>query len=151
MIDAGPPAYRGAKGRAPLPGAALCEMRTAGDDMSEQHRSSTRTGTFAGPRRVGLLLFGMLSLSPCEARDLEKAPARETAQPCPGYGAGFVRTPVGSTCVRVSGRVRAGADLAIGRDVTTAPTAAGRFAIDARTESDLGPVRTYVRIGNGRR
>ena len=109
------------------------------------------TGAGPGLRRAGLILIAALALSPCQARELEKAPARETAQPCPGYGSGFVRMPGSATCVRVSGRVRGGADLAIGRDVAAAPTAAGRFAIDTRTESDLGPVRTYVRIGNGRR
>ena len=118
--------------------------------MSEHNRSSMGTGIFAGSRRVGLLLVGMLALSPCQAGELEQAPALKSAQSCPGYGTGFARAPGGSTCVRVSGRVRAGADLATGRDVAAAPTAVGRFAIDARTESDLGPVRTYVRIGNGR-
>ncbi|GJE58426.1 porin [Methylobacterium trifolii] len=99
----------------------------------------------------GAILAALAATGPVRARDLAKAPAPETAKPCPAYGAGFVRLPGSSTCTRLSGRVSAGADLRAGRDGTaTAPTAAGRFAIDTRTESDLGPVRTFVRIGNGR-
>ena len=101
-------------------------------------------------RRVmtGLVLAASLAATSCLALDV----AREAVRPCPGYAAGFVRVPGSPTCIRLSGRAAVGADLRAGRDrAVAAPAAAGRFAIDTRTESDLGPVRTYVRIGNGRR
>lgn len=102
-------------------------------------------------RAAGLILLAGMAFSPCRARDLEKAPAKEASQPCPEYGRGYVRAPGSATCVRLSGRVRAGADLRVGHETAMAPTAEGRFAIDTRTESDLGPIRTFVRVGNGRR
>lgn len=117
--------------------------------MSE-HQGS-RAAVVSGSLRAALILLAAVSPSPGQARELEKAPVRESVQPCPSYGSGFVRVPGSPTCVRVSGRVRTGADLAVGQDVAAAPMAAGRLAIDTRTESDFGPVRTYVRIGNGRR
>lgn len=72
-------------------------------------------------------------------------------KPCPRHGAGFVTAPGGGTCVRLSGRVAA--DLIARpegerRARIVAPT--GRIAIDARTETEYGPVRTFVRMG-GRR
>lgn len=105
-------------------------------------------------RRVGpsLILAGILAAGPCRAREIAKAPVAGAGTPCPGYGAGFVRLPGSPVCTRVSGRVAAGADLRAGQGGTVAaPSVAGRFTIDTRTESDLGPVRTFVRIGNGRR
>ncbi|WP_375462892.1 porin [uncultured Methylobacterium sp.] len=105
------------------------------------------------PRIVSALtLTGVLTASPCPARELAQQPVARVDLPCPGHGAGFVRVPGSPTCIRLSGRVAAGADLRAGRDGTVAvPMTVGRFAIDARTDSDLGPVRTFVRIGNGRR
>lgn len=100
---------------------------------------------------VGPILAAMLAASPGLARDIAKAPNAGAGVPCPGYGVGFVRPPDSTTCTRVSGRVAAGANLRAGRrDTIAAPAIAGRLAIDTRTESDLGPVRTFIRIGNGR-
>ncbi|MCJ2077794.1 porin [Methylobacterium sp. E-016] len=119
--------------------------------MREQGRPAAGQGVVGRSHRIaGVILIAAIGLSPCEAREWEKAPPKATSQPCPGYGSGFVRAPGSATCMRLSGRVRAGADLSAGREVAVAPMAAGRFAIDTRTESDLGPVRTFVRIGNGR-
>lgn len=101
-------------------------------------------------RATGLILIAGMALSPCCARELEKAPAETASQPCPEFGRGYVRAPGSATCMRLSGRVRAGASLHVGHETAVAPTAAGRFAIDTRTESDLGPIRTFVRVGNGR-
>ncbi|MDP4004296.1 porin [Methylobacterium sp. NEAU K] len=87
------------------------------------------------------------------ARDLEKAPVASALMPCPWKGSGFVRMPGSRSCIRVSGGVSAGTDFG-GRariGASGAPVVAGRLAIDNRTASDLGEVRTYVRIGNGRR
>ncbi len=86
------------------------------------------------------------------AREVEKAAVAATVEPCPAKGPGFVRLPGSRTCTRLSGRVAAGADLRARQGaIAVAPGAAGRFAIDNRTDSDLGEIRTYVRIGSGRR
>ena len=99
---------------------------------------------------AGLSLVAALAASPASARDRARPP--NVSEPCPAYGAGFVRMPGSRTCTRLSGRVTTGLDLRAGDTGARAvPGAAGRLAIDTRTESDLGPVRTYVRIGNGRR
>ncbi|MCJ2034321.1 porin [Methylobacterium sp. J-068] len=72
---------------------------------------------------------------------------REAMQPCPSQGPGFVRLPGSATCVRVSGRAVGGVDIGAHG---AAPVTAGHLSIDARTESDLGPVRAFVRMGHGR-
>jgi hypothetical protein len=86
------------------------------------------------------------------ARDLEKASSAAAAMPCPSKGPGFIRLPGSVSCIRVSGRVIAGADLRPGHGAGAAspPAIAGRLAIDNRADTDLGEVRTFVRIGNGR-
>lgn len=88
---------------------------------------------------------------PALAVDLQKAPVTPGLMPCPSKGPGFVRMPGSDSCVRISGRVTAGMDMRAGHGVAAAPVAAGRLAIDNRADTDLGEVRTYVRIGNGRR
>lgn len=71
---------------------------------------------------------------------------------CPALGGGFVRLLGSRTCLRLSGRAAAGLDVQAGRGGAAArPDAGGRFAVDARTETDLGPVRTFVRVGSGHR
>ncbi|KQS67419.1 hypothetical protein ASG32_11925 [Methylobacterium sp. Leaf361] len=88
---------------------------------------------------------------PAEALDLRDLPVIPGPVPCPSKGQGFVRLPGSGSCLRVSGRVVAGADLAAGSGVAAAPVVAGRIAVDNRVDTDLGEVRTYVRIGAGRR
>lgn len=88
---------------------------------------------------------------PALAVDLHKAPVAPGPMPCPAKGPGFVRMPGSDSCVRISGRVTAGMDMGARHGVAAAPVAAGRLAIDNRADTDLGEVRTYVRIGNGRR
>lgn len=91
--------------------------------------------------------------TPADARDREKAPTAAATMPCPTKGPGFVRLPGSASCIRVSGRVIAGTDLRAspGIGAAAAPVVAGHLAIDNRADTDLGEVRTYVRIGNGRR
>lgn len=104
-------------------------------------------------RAIGALAFAaLLATNPAPARDFEKAPVAPTFESCPSKGPGFVRLPGSKSCTRISGRVAAGADLRARQGATAvAPAAAGRVAIDNRTDSDLGEVRTFIRIGNGRR
>lgn len=99
-----------------------------------------------------LLIAGPVIAGDALARDIETAPLAPTVEPCPAKGPGFVRLPGSRSCTRISGRVAAGADLRARPGVATlAPAASGHLAIDNRTDSDLGEIRTYVRIGNGRR
>ena len=67
-------------------------------------------------------------------------------EPCPSQGANFFRIPGTTTCLRLSGRVRAGIDAGPGR---TAAPVQGRVSVDARGNSALGPVRSFVRIEAG--
>ncbi|MHB2205184.1 porin [Methylobacterium sp. CM6257] len=102
--------------------------------------------------RLLVVAGAVLSLAvPALAVDLQKMPATPGPVPCPSKGPGFVRMPGTDSCIRVSGRVAAGMDLRTGYGAAAAPTVAGRIAIDSRADTALGEVRTYVRIGNGRR
>jgi hypothetical protein len=74
-------------------------------------------------------------------------PQREAIQPCPRQGPGFVRVPGSSTCIRVSGRAVGGVDVGTRY---SGPVTAGQLSIDTHSESDLGPVRAFVRMGHGR-
>lgn len=91
-----------------------------------------------------LLLFTL----PTQAaeRSLPAMP-RESVQPCPRQGPGFVRVPGSTTCIRVGGRAVGGVDVG---NRTSGPVTAGQLSIDTRAESDLGPVRAFVRMGHGR-
>ena len=101
---------------------------------------------------LAALVVSITALGPgaAGARDLEKAPMAGAPVPCPPKGPGFVRMPGSHACIRVSGRITAGAGLRTGPGVG-APAVTGRLAVDNRADTDLGEVRTYVRIGNGRR
>lgn len=80
------------------------------------------------------------------------ASAPRRPEPCPGQGAGFVRLPGSGTCIRLSGRATAGLAVQAGRGGAAArPVAGGRVALDSRTDTELGPVRTYIRVGAGQR
>ncbi|MDF2601720.1 MAG: Porin [Methylobacterium brachiatum] len=106
-------------------------------------------------QRIGWVLTAALvaASNAAAARELEKAPTAAAAMACPSKGPGFMRLPGSASCIRVSGRVIAGADLRPGHGAGAAgpPAIAGRLAIDNRADTDLGEVRTYVRISNGRR
>jgi hypothetical protein len=103
-------------------------------------------------RRAALaVVLGIAGGLPAHALDLPKEALAPTIEPCPGQP-GFVRLPGTRSCTRLSGRVTAGADIRAGAAGTAAaPTIAGRVAIDNRTATSYGEVRTYIRLGNGRR
>jgi hypothetical protein len=70
---------------------------------------------------------------------------------CAAHGAGFARVPGTDTCVRVSGRVRGEVDAGSKRSIGLGRNGAGlnaeaRAALDARTDTDAGPLRTVVRV-----
>lgn len=87
---------------------------------------------------------------PGAALALERAPLPSEAamEACPEQGAGFARIPGTSICLRVSGRVAAGVDM--GRHGSAAPLR-GRFSVDTRSPTDLGPVRSFLRLEAGHR
>jgi Porin subfamily len=95
---------------------------------------------------VALIVSGQ-----AQAIEPRQIPAAPKPVPCPSKGSGFVRMPGSDSCIRVSGRVVAGMDGRAGHGPAAAPLVAGRLAIDNRADTELGEVRTYVRIGNGRR
>lgn len=102
-------------------------------------------------RAVGRAIVGIgLGLAPGAALGFERAPLPSEApmEACPGQGAGFARIPGTSTCLRVSGRVAAGIDA--GTHGSAAPVR-GRFSVDTRSDSDLGPVRSFLRLEAGHR
>lgn len=103
--------------------------------------------------RLPVLVAAALLAGPvgASALDLDLAKIAPTVEACPGKP-GFVRMPGSRNCTRLSGRVAAGIDSrANAGGAAAAPVMAGRIAIDNRTDTDFGEVRTYVRVGNGRR
>lgn len=103
--------------------------------------------------RLPVLVAAALLAAPvgASALDLDFAKIAPTMEACPGKP-GFVRMPGSRNCTRLSGRVVAGIDArANAGGAAAAPVVAGRIAIDNRTDTDFGEVRTYVRVGNGRR
>lgn len=75
-----------------------------------------------------------------------------SAPACLRHGPGFVEVPGTRTCIRIGGRVRAeagGGTGRVSRDDIAAPRASGRVSVDTRTDTDYGPVRTFVRMRAG--
>ncbi len=95
--------------------------------------------------RRGSVIAGSVCLGVLTAMGSAKAA-------CPS-GPGFVAVPGSDTCLRLSGRVAAGAT--VGRHQPAGSGAGtgaeGRLSIDARTATEAGPVRAFVRLGAGQR
>ncbi|MFY9292058.1 MAG: porin [Methylorubrum rhodinum] len=97
-------------------------------------------------RSVRRAIVGLCLVSaPGAALGLERAPLPSEApmEACPEQGAGFARIPGTSSCLRVSGRVSAGIDA--GSHGGAVPVR-GRFSVDTRSATDLGPVRSFLRL-----
>lgn len=102
-------------------------------------------------RPLSILVCVLAGSVGASALDLDLAKIAPTMEACPGRP-GFVRLPGAQNCTRLSGRVAAGLNARTGAGGTAAaPVVAARIAVDNRAETDLGEVRTYVRVGNGRR
>lgn len=102
-------------------------------------------------RAVLAVAFSLSGITCASAFDLDLAKIAPTMEVCPGRP-GFVRMPGSRNCTRLSGRVASGVDARAGAGgAAAAPTVAGRIAIDNRADTDLGEIRTYLRVGNGRR
>lgn len=105
--------------------------------------------------RVLTCLAALAASSAASAQDAPrpKAPKpvfNEAATiPCPQYGPGFYRAPGSSTCLKLSGQLRAEALLRDGRtrwgDSASMRAAAG-IGAEARTETEFGPARAMLRL-----
>ncbi len=83
---------------------------------------------------------------------LERVPVPDPVRACPRYGAGFVEVPGTSTCMRIGGRVTSQYTTGtrrIARDQIAGFGAAARVSVETRTDTDYGPVRSYVRLRAG--
>jgi hypothetical protein len=69
----------------------------------------------------------------------------QAARPCPEFGPGFVRLEAGSTCVRASGQVRVDGAWRGSSANGFGSSARARLSLDARTPTQAGPVRVFVR------
>jgi hypothetical protein len=82
---------------------------------------------------------------------LALASQAQAASPCPP---GFSMLQSSDTCVRISGTVRADAVAGSGRLRTSDPLktqSGGRVQIDVRKQTEYGPLRAVIAVGNLRR
>lgn len=100
--------------------------------------------------RAPVLALAFFGSTPVLALDLPKEAIAPASEVCPGKP-GFVRIPGTQSCTRLSGRVAAGAGIGNGSRAIAPADVTGRIAVDHRTQTDYGEVRTYVQIGNGHR
>jgi hypothetical protein len=98
---------------------------------------------------------GLVAVTGATAADLggiKKPAAVEYVRVCNAYGAGFFYIPGTQTCLRVSGRARWESEWVTpfnandGNGGGFGYRAIGRLALDARTQSEYGPVRAFVRL-----
>jgi hypothetical protein len=103
-----------------------------------------------------MAVAGLFASAAARSADMPAGRARpaEGLEICAVFGSGFFRIPGTGTCIRVGGRVRS--ELA-GRTAfkkTNDPSsfyAEGRLSIDARDETEWGPLSASLRIGTNRR
>jgi len=80
------------------------------------------------------------------------APAAKAATGCPAFGAGFFQIPGGDTCIQFSGYMRSENSYTANTARGTAPySLAGAYGlnVDARSNSEVGAVRGYLRNESG--
>ncbi len=81
---------------------------------------------------------------------LKPRPAPQTGQslqPCPEYGAGFVRQPGSSTCVKLGVGVTVEQQWRDRRSQLADPVRTqtqARLGLDARTQTEFGPLRAVI-------
>ncbi|GGH15445.1 polymerase [Alsobacter metallidurans] len=99
---------------------------------------------------------GIATVSGAQAADLpsKKAAPVEYVRVCSTFGAGFFYIPGTDTCIRIGGRARFeyqyGEPFAR-NDATTGSRTTGRIYVDARTATEYGLLRAYVRYDISRR
>ncbi|MBL0404706.1 porin [Microvirga aerilata] len=94
---------------------------------------------------------GLAAVAGAQAADLPvaKAAAVEYVRVCSTYGAGFFYIPGTETCLKVGGRVRAEyqyLEPQFREDASIGFRARARVALDARTATAYGLLRTYIRM-----
>ncbi|WP_460451004.1 porin [Alsobacter sp. SYSU BS001988] len=99
---------------------------------------------------------GVLSATPLMAADLpaRKAAPVEYVRVCSTYGAGFFYIPGTDTCIRVGGRIRYEFQMQTPytrNDDQTGTRGLGRIYADARTATEYGLLRAFVRLDVARR
>lgn len=108
-------------------------------------------------RRLAALLTLCASAGvglPALAQQAPRWELPSSVRACPQYGTGFVQVPGSATCVRIGGRVVAETTVGsrrVSRDDIAGFKTSGRVSIDTRTQTELGPVRTFVRVRAGDR
>jgi hypothetical protein len=99
---------------------------------------------------------GLVAVAGAQAADLptKKAAPVEYVRICAVHGPGFFYIPGSDTCIRISGRARyefvGGQSFSRGGG-NTSQVALGRIALDARTQTDWGLLRAYMRFDIARR
>ena len=94
---------------------------------------------------------GLTAVAGAQAADLpvKKAVAVEYVRVCTAYGAGFFYIPGTDTCLRVTGFAQAAYQYTFSRgprpDLAGYRTM-GRIALDARTDTAYGTLRTFIRM-----
>ncbi|SDR56726.1 Porin subfamily protein [Rhizobiales bacterium GAS191] len=94
---------------------------------------------------------GLLAVAGAQAADLptRKAAPVDYVRVCTLYGPGFFYIPGSDTCIRLSGRARFEYInfQAFNRALDNSSfRASGRLAVDARTQTDLGQLRAFIRM-----
>ena len=90
-----------------------------------------------------MIISALIALAP--------AGAAQAASPCPP---GFAALQASDTCVRISGSVRADALAGSGRlrgSDSPRMQSGGRVQIDVRKQTEYGPLRAVIAVGNLRR
>jgi hypothetical protein len=91
---------------------------------------------------------GIVAVAGAQAADLPVAEPVEYVKVCDTYGAGFFYIPGGETCLKISGMVRADyviVDPRVNRNNFDGFRSRGRVNFDARTATEYGLLRSYIR------
>ena len=101
---------------------------------------------------------GVLCVAGHEAGAAEPRIVPQVCAACPPPGPNFIAVPGSRTCVRITGRVVADADLGgqrlaggPGRERVLGPAMHGQIRVEAKTETDLGDVTLIYQTEDPRR
>src|ERR1700729_3506645 len=98
----------------------------------------------------------LMTVAGAQAADLptRKAAPVEYVRICAVHGPGFFYIPGSDTCIRIGGRARFEYVYGSTNNKSTDPssfTALARISLDARTSTDYGLLRAYLRVEFNRR
>src|SRR5690606_20732243 len=94
---------------------------------------------------------GFLAVASAQAADLpsSKSAPVEYVKVCSAHGVGYFYIPGTDTCIRIGGRASFGYEFAQYRSLSADKSnyiVSGRIQADARTSTDWGTLRTFVRF-----